>query len=331
MKLSKLGMLDFYKINIIRNTIQYSLGAGFYFILNNSFSPFIFIVGLIGFLIAYQSVYFFNDVMDYDSDKKDEMRSKIKMLIKGKIKINTAISLAFFFAILGLLISFSIGQFFGIMVFLCLFLNFLHSSNLLRLKTTKLLLPNLFLIEYIKYSLGWFVFSSGMRNFPFFIIACASAVYITAYVYYKNNIKEDLFKDKRIKFLSAISLSLYIISVFVYPFKLPLIIFLLFPVAALSLRRINNLFIKIKVGNLIFFIIIISFIISIFSLTVPSIAQINENISAGIDSIKENISRDMPEGLNLSINSINKTISDDINNNHILNSLLNGRDIFDLK
>lgn len=330
MNLNKLEMLDFYKMNIIKNAIQYSLGAVFYFILNSSFSVFTFIVGLVGFLVAYQSVYFFNDLMDYESDRKDRLRSKIKLLTKGRISVNTAISLAFFFAIAGLFISFSVGQFFGVMVFLCLFLNFLHSSNMLRLKTTKLLLPNLFVIEFIKYSLGWFVFSSDISNFPFFIIAFASAAYITSYVYYKNNVR-DLFKDRKIKILSAISLSLYVISIFVYTFRLPLILLSLLSFALLSVRKINNSFIKIKVGNIVLFLITIGFILSIVFLTVPSVAQINKNISARIDSIKNNISSSMPENLKTDIESINRTITNDINKNQNLSNLLSGNAMFDLK
>jgi len=330
MNLKKLEMLDFYKISIIRNAMQYSLGAGLYFTLNSSFSLLTFIIGLVGFLIAYQSVYFFNDIMDYESDKKDEVKSKTKLLTKGKMTINTAISMAFILATVGLLISFSLGEFFGVMVFLCLFLNFLHSSNMLRLKTTKLLLPNLFVIEFIKYSLGWFVFSSNINNFPFLLIAMASVAYITSYVYYKNNAR-NFFKDRKINILTVISISLYLMSIFVYPFKLPLILLLMLSISMLSLRKINNYSIKINASNLIFFLIIASFILSIISLAVPSVAQINKNISVSIDSIKANISNDMPENLKIGIKLINKTISESISEGHNFSSLLRGSDIFDLR
>ncbi len=306
--MKKSEIFDFYKINLIRNIIQYSLGAGFYFIINNDFSITKFLLGLIGFLIAYQSVYFFNDIMDYEEDRKNKFKSKIKLLVTGKVKKETLISLSFLFTILGVSISFLVNRFFGLLVFMCLLLNFFHSSNLLRVKKSKLLLPNLFFIEYIKYSLGWFSLSFKITNFPFIVFIFTSSAYLVGYLYYKNDVNLFL-RDFRIKILSIITFIFYLISIFIYPFKLPLLFLFALSISFLLIKRIHSFFIKIKMSNLIFSIIIISFILSMFFLTTPSMAELNDKMTQQIDIIKENITEMIPKNIRYNIESIQEKIN----------------------
>ncbi len=66
--------------NPIKNSLQYSIGSILYFLTFNTFHITKFLLGLIGFVIAYQSVYQYNDLMDYKEDKKDRFRKMFKPL-----------------------------------------------------------------------------------------------------------------------------------------------------------------------------------------------------------------------------------------------------------
>lgn len=302
-------LFSVYKINLIRNMFQFSIGSVLYFVINNSFDIAKFFVGIAGFLIAYQSVYFFNDLMDYEQDRKDKDKSKIKMFISGKVKKDTGISMMFLFVILGLSLCFIVDQIFGLLVVACLFLNFLHSSNLTTVKKSSFLIPNMFVLEFIKYSLGWFVFSLKIYNFPFFIISLSSAAYVIAYILYKR--KNIPITDKGMLSLLAIGGFSLIFSIFFYHFTLPLIVLIASSSLYLFILRSNTL-VKIKIGSIISFLAIFAFIASMLFLTIPSIAQINNDLYQNVDTVKNNLTDMVPENIKNEIENINDTINSKI-------------------
>ncbi|MEM5778767.1 MAG: UbiA family prenyltransferase, partial [Candidatus Aenigmatarchaeota archaeon] len=181
--------------NPIKNSFQYTIGAILYFLTFNNFYLTKFILGLIGFVIAYQAVYQYNDLMDYEEDLKDEIR-KNKPLPRGEFSRKEVETFVYLFLIIGLSICFVVSPYFGLLVFITLFLNFLHSSPFIKLKKTKLVLPNLFFLEFLKFSLGWFIFSFSLSEFPYILIAFLSLIYLTGYIYWKQNV--NCFFNKKI-------------------------------------------------------------------------------------------------------------------------------------
>ena len=281
--------------NPIKNALQYTIGSILYFIFFSNFNLTTYIIGLIGFLIAYQSVYFFNDVMDYEDDRKSVFKKKIKMETTGKLKKNTMISLSYILSAIGIAICFFINKLLGFAVIALLIMNFLHSSNLIKWKKTSLVLPNMFSIEFIKYSLGWFIFTSSLAKFPIFLFALLSMLYILGYAYYKQDIKH--FLTRKILYLCAISIAFYILSIFLYPFKLAL--FLPLPIAFtfFIFRKINDNYKRMIIGSGLVNVFIFAFIFSLVLVTIKPIESVNNNISIPFDCLKNNITENLPEGL----------------------------------
>jgi 4-hydroxybenzoate polyprenyltransferase len=308
-------------LNLVKNSIQYLVGTALYFIIFNHLSI-AFLVGLAGFLLAYHSVYQFNDLMDYEEDKKNNFKMKIKLLPRGDVKREHVESYAFLFAIAGLTISFLVNTFFGLLVAACLFLNFLHSSSFIRLKKSKLLLPNLFLIEAIKYSLGWFALTGMMTEFPFFLIAMLSLVYMIGYVYWKQNINNFL-ESNKIKLLLGLTTASYVISFLIYPFKLALLLPIFGGIVFLTFRKYESSIMRLKVGYTLVFVISFCFLVSLIVISTPSVADINSKLSSKVDIIKDNISEILPENVKVEINSINQTIKSYLNKLSDINTIIN--------
>jgi 4-hydroxybenzoate polyprenyltransferase len=299
-------------LNFLKNSFQFVIGSALFFAIMKGFSLFNFLIGLIGFVIAYNAVYQFNDLVDYEEDKNDGMRKYYKPLVTGKLNKRQMKIYGLLCLIIGLPMCFFVSMMFGSFVVIILFLNFLHSSPFIRLKKSSLVLPNLFFIEFIKFSLGWFALSSSMANFPYLFISLSSIVYLMAYIYYKQNVS-GFFRNKKIVTLGIVSSALYIASVFVYPFKLALIavlpMFLVFSV----FRKYKYNLLRIKIGTNILGLIIIFFVFSLLFLSVPSVAKLNNEISNKIDVIKENISENVPVDIKYRMASLEKTIKENIN------------------
>jgi 4-hydroxybenzoate polyprenyltransferase len=288
------------------------IGSALFFALMKGFSLFNFLIGLAGFLIAYNAVYQFNDLVDYEEDKKDEMRKYCKPLVTGELKKGQIKAYGILCLLIGLPICFFVSVLFGFLVVIALFLNFLHSSPFIRLKKSKLVLLNLFFVEFIKFSLGWFAISTIIDNFPYIFIALLSTFYLITYVYYKQNVV-DFFKNKKIIALGITSLILYIASIFVYPFKLALIVvFPLFLTFSIFRKYKYNL-LRVKIGTNILGFIIIFFVASLLLLSVPSVAKINNEISSKIEVIKNNISENVPVDIKYGMTSLEKTLKENIN------------------
>lgn len=309
-------------LNFIKNSFQFVIGSALFFALMKGFSLFNFLIGLAGFLIAYNAVYQFNDLVDYEEDKKDEMRKYCKPLVTGELKKGQIKAYGILCLLIGLPICFFVSVLFGFLVVIALFLNFLHSSPFIRLKKSKLVLLNLFFVEFIKFSLGWFAISTIIDNFPYIFIALLSTFYLITYVYYKQNVV-DFFKNKKIIALGITSFILYIASIFVYPFKLALIVvFPLFLTFSIFRKYKYNL-LRVKIGTNILGFIIIFFVASLLLLSVPSVAEINNNISSKIDNIKKNITEKIPQNVKSDIASLDKSIKENIEKIDNIENIIN--------
>lgn len=302
MAIFKSRSVNINKFNLTKNLLQYLVGGILYFVLFNNFS-WGFILGLVGFLIAYHSVYQFNDLMDYKEDKKNKFKLKTKSLVRGEISREDVESYSFLFVVIGLCICFFVNRLFGLLVTIILFLNFLHSSSFIKLKKSKLLIPNLFVIEFIKYSLGWFALTSSLLDFPFFLILSFSLVYVIGYIYWKQNIRH-FFRSKKTLWLASLASVFYIISLLIYPFKLALLIPLPIATAFIIFKRFGSSFIRLKIGYLILFSVGICFILSMLLLITPSIAELNNKIRNKFDVIKENITNVIPKDVRYQINKV---------------------------
>jgi 4-hydroxybenzoate polyprenyltransferase len=285
-------------ISLPKNIIQFFLGFVLYWLVFGSFDVFTLSIALAGFLLAYSSVYFFNDIVDYEEDKKDGDKKDWKLVASGVLTKRSATILGACFMAAGLILSALVnGWFLGIIITV-LFLNFLHSSPYTKLK--KRIVPttvNMTVIEFLKYSIGWFAFTGDLLRFPFWIIMTFSLVYSGIYLVYKFRFRGNIIRDRKwllgsVAFLTALS---YGLSVMLYAFALPLIILLATSVVLImfsmgvgrKFRFMNWLWIE--------FVILPLVIIAFLMLTIPFVNQANAELTDTIGEYRETVYRKLPD------------------------------------
>jgi 4-hydroxybenzoate polyprenyltransferase len=239
--------------------------------------------------------------MDFKEDRKDKEKAKWKFVAGGILTPRTANTLAIIFLISGLSVSFFVNKWFFLIMVTLIFLNFLHSLPLTKFKKNlNKTSINITVIEFLKYSCGWFALTSNLYLLPFWLILTFSIVYTTSYIIYKFKFKGKIIrKNKRVFFilgmLGGIS---YFISLIEYGFPLSMLLLFIIPFTTLivfkqtkfNMHKINNMFV---IEYLLLPLVIICFLM----LNIPIIAEANEQIADNIDSYTEKISEEIPDSI----------------------------------
>ncbi|MBU3958033.1 MAG: UbiA family prenyltransferase [Nanoarchaeota archaeon] len=336
------NIMDWFK-----NSMQYVLGALLYFAIFGNLDVRLLMLGLAGVVISYNSVYYMNDIIDYKNDKKDAINRKMKPLITGKFSKKEAVVYCLISLMIGLPLSFAVSRTFGMIVALLLFLNILHSTLMKRMGI-KAVASNMFVIQLIKYSLGWFALTLTLDKFPLFTFAAFSAAYVTFYIIYKkklvlfnesfyyenkgkglkDSIKitlEEVFNKNKMLIIPVIlTAASYLISIIFYPFRLQLI--LLVPLIAfisLAAGRINftSHIVNVKASRYLTIFSLFVFILFFSLLQNPVVAQINESMNDSVNAAQQKLSNSMPQSLKEGIDNVNCMIHSDREN--LENFLLN--------
>lgn len=326
------NIMDWFK-----NSMQYVLGALFYFTIFGNLDVRLLMLGLVGVVISYNSVYYMNDIIDYENDKKDAINRKIKPLLTGKFSKKEAVVYCLISMLIGLPLSFAVSRPFGMIVALLLFLNILHSTLMKRMGI-KAVASNMFIIQLIKYSLGWFALTLTLDKFPLFTFAAFSAAYVTFYIIYKKKLvlfNESFYyenKGKRLKDSIKITLggvfkknklliipviltaTSYLISIIFYPFRLQLILLVpLISFISLAAGRINftSHIVKIKVSRYLTIFSLFVFILFFSLLQNPVVVHINESINESMSVAQQNLADSMPQSVKEGVDNVNYMIYSD--------------------
>ncbi len=287
-------------VSLPKNIIQFFLGFVLYWLVFGAFDPAVLAVALSGFLLSYSSIYFFNDIVDLKEDRKDRDKKEWKLVAGGVLSKKAALAMCLAFMVSGLMLSALVnGWFLNIMATL-LFLNFLHSSPYTKIK--KRVVPttiNMTVIEFLKYSCGWFAFTGNLSMFPFWIIMTFSLVYMGIYMVYKFRFRGSVIKSRKwllgsIGLLTAVS---YGLSMMLYTFALALVILLAASIALIAfsmgvgkkLSFMNWLWVE--------FVILPLVIIAFLALTIPFVEQANTELTEHIGEYRETVYNKLPEGV----------------------------------
>jgi hypothetical protein len=295
-------------ISLPKNIVQFSLGILLYWFMIGVPDAYTTLLALLGFVVAYASVYLYNDAIDYREDKKDREKLKWKLVASGHMNVRSAKIIALVFAVSGLSISLFVSKWFFLVNLGMLFFNFLHTHPSIRLKENlQKTAVNMTIIEFLKFSCGWFALTSDLTKFPFWLIFAFSIVYTTSYLIYKFKFRGKIIKSNKRLFtgLAAAGVFSYVFSFVQYGFPLsmilliaiPLFIIVLFKWMDIEFHRINNMII---IEYLLLPIVIISFIV----LSVPVVGKANESIADMIDKYKEKIADEVPESITEPIDNI---------------------------
>jgi len=296
-------------VSLPKNIIQYMLGFVLFWLIYRQFDAWTFAFSLSGFLLAYSAVYFFNDIIDYEDDKKDRDKREWKLIAGGIIGRRAAMTLGVIFLVSGLLLSSLVNMWYLNIIVLVLFLNLLHSHPRILLKKRLVATTvNMSTIEFFKYSTGWFAFTGDLSMFPFWILVTFAVVYATIYIVYKFKFKGDMIRNNKPYFtvLALVVLFSYIFSVITYDFALPLLILLALSAglvafgitAGRKLHFMNWLWLE--------FVIMPAMIVAFLLISFPLIAQINDHLGEKITQYKDTVYKELPDDVAKTLDNLSE-------------------------
>ncbi len=274
-------------VNLPKNIVQLLLGAVLFAAVFGIIDFAKLIMAIAGLSLAYSSVYMYNDIMDREEDSMDPEKRAWKPIANHSLSIDNAISIYALLLMSGVLVSFLVNTAFGAMMVALLFLNFLHSSPFIKLKKKKLrTIVNITLIEFIKYSSGWFALTSNISRFPLLLVLMFSVIYSAGYMAYKFRFDGNTIKGSKVLFavMGAVIFMLFVGSLFSYGFPLALVLLLVFSICVFGAKhafwRGRRSFNQMLAMELVLLpLIIVSFLV----LSIPSVGMAN---SALVDFLK---------------------------------------------
>lgn len=291
----------------IKNLFQFLIGVVLFYLVFDTLNLITTIVGAVAFLSIYSAVYPFNDLMDLEKDKKDG--KKFKALVRGDIEKRDSISILFILLTVGIFFLSFLNKYFIIFVFLMLLTNFLHSSNLTRWKENLYTLSgNMLILQFLKFSSGWFLLTSNISHFPFFLILTFTGGYTIIYLFYKNKASWGMNAKERITvgILGSVSLLSYILSFFLYHFQIPLILLLVMGISLYMVERKVEIESHLpKRGGTLMMICFVFVLFSFYSLVNPQIAESNQLINQRMEKYERGIPEKLPEDLVKRLEMIN--------------------------
>lgn len=310
-------LMFFYRpVCLVKNVFHYVFGLVFYFVIYGSVPFPQSLLGLLGFLIAYDGVYFYNDFHDWKEDVAE--KRAFKPIVKGTLKPEQCRNRGIFNFLLGIALSFATSFSFGLLVSAAIALNVLHSHRRIALKKTRLLGINMFSINLIKFSLGWFAVTTSLAGFPIWFVVMMSSTYAALYVMYKNKMAIAGGMKRSLNFygFSSLAAASFILSMVVYDFKLPMILAIVYGVLVglylpLKTRRMDydN---RVRAGEGFGLLMMFVMFFSTLLLSIPVVAQVNQQVCTPIDHLRDNITEHAPESIVKTMNAVERSVPDDL-------------------
>ena len=276
----------------LKSTLQYLIGVALYVYYYGVIDPIKLVLGLFSFLTAYSSIYYYNDLMDYNEDKKDKIKREYKILIQKKVSIEQAITTVFILSITGLTLSLFVNKLFTLILTTLLVANILHSAPITRTLFKKRMLflaPNMTLIQFLKPFLAWVSFTYDITKVPVFAILLLSISYVTGYLSYKKdfiNFRKTFSKINSMHVLIIICVLLYLVSLVLYPFKITLILgpllLLLFNISSRYRNALNS---YLMINTFLIPLILLFLIILLLVSNVSIISAASDYISSIMESL----------------------------------------------
>ena len=276
-------------VNLPKNIAQFLLGSVIFLVIHGSVDVATLVIALIGFNLAYSSVYIYNDMTDASEDRRDPNKLPWKPVANGSLSLGSARRAHVILLAAGLLVSFMVGALFFAMVLALLTLNFIHSSPAIRLKNHMApTMANIGAMAFIKFSLGWFALTSVTSGYPVLFFLMMGVVYVMGYMSYKSSFwarKKNRSRRSMLLLGSAVAV-LFIFSLFFYIFPLSMIMLLLLYGVMYVLRNTiwssSNSFRQLLVVDMVIIpVLIVPFLV----LLIPAAAAVNNTIVVFLMSI----------------------------------------------
>lgn len=220
--------LSFHFGNAVRNAGQFSIMAALFYFYNNSFSLSDYLVGLIGFVMAYNFIYALNDVVDYKKDirdrvkrlfKKNNMKSPLHTgTLTGRELIAGSVLVMFF----GLAICYYVSPVFLAVVSLAIAANLMHSSGIFGVgRTLPILALNFMFMQAMKFASVWFTQTEAFDYRLVLPTIYMSVLYTMLYLGYKTGLGKRLTVDSKIFVVMASIAAIPLAAMLYQPEVLP--------------------------------------------------------------------------------------------------------------
>lgn len=279
-------------LNAPKNILQFLFGVVIYTSLTGDYNLLKIVVAASGLSMGLGAIYLFNDLTDYEEDRKNQMKISWKAIANGSISVQTAKYLIILLSILGTLFSFLSGTNFFAIFIAIIALNLLYSYPAIRLKSHKnSSLIIITLIQILKFSSGWFLFTNTLEGFPYPFVISLSVGYALLFLYYKNNttnaktiIREN---KKRVYPLSLVMFLFLLISFFMYAFPVVFLLILGMSVPTILFYTLSKDYLGTKVNFAFMYAGLIIILLSFLLLSVPTVTATNDKLLGYSSQIKE--------------------------------------------
>ena len=218
------------------------------------------------------------------------MKISMKAIANGSISIQKAKYLIVFLAISGTTLSFCLELIFIIYTAIVV-LNLIYSYPNISQNHKNSSLIVITLIQILKFSSGWFLFTSSFKEFPFPFIISLSVGYSLLFLYYKNNTTnaKKIIKDNKLR-VYPLSLNMFLFtlaSFFMYAFPVVFLLILGMSIPTIILYILSKEYIGTKVNFAFMYIGLIIILISFLLLSVPTVTATNDTLIDYSNQIKE--------------------------------------------
>jgi len=291
-------------LNIPKNSIQFFIGIVFYITFFGLPGLSVVLFSCAAFLVTYSAVYVYNDIGDAEHDSKHSHKKVWKLVASGLLDKKQSWMLYVVLLGVGFTMSLFVNVYFFVMMLLLVGLNFLHSCPKIYLKNSlKKTAVNMTVIEFLKYSAGWFALTTNLSYFPFWVAIVLSLSYNLSYIIYKAEQTRSVLRDNKRFFISMgiAAFASYIIAFFTYQIPLVMIAMLIIPAFLLSIFKYASMEYNKLNGTLtMVFTLMIAIVLSFTIIIIPPGAEANNKIATEIDiyalSVKESIPEPLAKG-----------------------------------
>ena len=279
-------------LNAPKNILQFLFGVIIYATYTGMYDIPRSALAAVGLCLGLGAIYLFNDLTDYEEDKKNPFKNYWKAIANGSISIKSAKILIFVLSVSGTLFSLISGRNFFIIYLTIITLNLLYSYPSIRLKSHKnLSLLVITVIQIFKFSSGWFLFTSSFQGFPFAIVFSISIGYALLFLYYKNDTSNiiKITKENKLR-VYPLSLFLFIfilISILTYSYPVVFVLILGMAVPTILFYNLSKEYLGIKVNFAFMYVGLAIIIISFLLLSVPTVTATNDTLLGYSSQLKD--------------------------------------------
>ncbi|MBI4010550.1 MAG: UbiA family prenyltransferase [Candidatus Aenigmarchaeota archaeon] len=295
MQLNKIFYM-LYPVHFPRNFLQFLISVILFYSIFGQISLESALIGGIAFTLSYQFTYALNDAIDYKYDIKDKSIIKKKLALhyplhSGVVKTKELLLFSSAVFVIGTLLASKINlTFFTIQMSLLIF-TFFHSNPFFRIKKFSLLLyANMIVIQFIKFSLGWFTQTTTFESFPFWLFVLLSSFYVLVYRIYKSHFSAQfsLFNISNLFVISILIIS-FIFSLLLYKMPLAIGMTTLFGLFCYYYStRLKSLKQKMQIGMILIYIMSLFAIISIILVRTDStLYSVNYNLIQALNEFSK--------------------------------------------